>query len=1163
MSVGISNVRLREIENLEDRYRPGADPFYVTGLQALVKLLLLQSERDAAAGLKTAGFVSGYRGSPLATLDRELWRAKGFLEPAGIHFQPGLNEDLAATSIWGSQQINLFPGSRYDGVFGLWYGKGPGVDRTGDVFKHANNAGTSRYGGVLVAAGDDHICKSSTLPQQSEYSFIDARIPVLNPTDLQDVLELGLKGYGLSRFSGCWVAFKLTEENADASQAVQIPSIPRIIEPAIELPDGGLHIRWPDPPMEQERRLQGYKLPAVLAFARANGLNRLVIDSPNPRLGIVSCGKAYLDVRQALGDLGIDRRRASDLGIRLFRVGMSWPLEPDGVRRFATGLEEVLVIEEKRSVIESQLKEQLYNLRADVRPRVVGKFDEHGEWLLPAVEEMTPLRAARAIASRLVATRSGPEFSRHLQRIEQQDRSLQAVAGGTQRVPHFCSGCPHNTSTRVPENSRAVAGIGCHFMATWMDRDTATFTQMGGEGASWIGQAPFTETPHVFQNLGDGTYAHSGLLAVRAAVAAGVNITYKILYNDAVAMTGGQPVEGQFSVARIAQQLSAEGVTRTVVVTDRTRDYPRQGLPGGVTVHHRREMDRLQRELREHRGVSALIYDQTCAAELRRRRKRGQVADPRRWVAINPLVCEGCGDCNSVSNCLAVVPVETELGRKRTINQSACNKDFSCLNGFCPSFVTLEGVGLKQPDVPAGLDAMPELPEPARAEGSPYNVLISGVGGTGVSTVAAILGMAAHLEGRGVLALNQTGLAQKFGAVVSHVRIAASREDLHCAQIPAGKTDLLLGADLMVASSRDTLAKLSAERTRPVINTHVDMPSEFVANPDLEFAESTMLNSLAQATRAAELTTVDATRLATALLGDSIAANLFLLGVACQKGFLPVCPDAIDRAIQLNGVATDRNERAFAWGRHAALDPAAVERCAGPAGAVEPLSGNLEELIEHRQQFLVGYQNAAYAERYLDWVERVRAAEHAVCAGSTRLTESVARHYFKLLAYKDEYEVARLYAQTEFLAETKARFDGRARLRFYLSPPVIARRDSATGRPRKYAFGGWVLPLFGLLARLKRLRGTPLDVFGFSAERRAERRLIDEYEALLERVVTELDEPRLDLAVNLAELPASVRGYGPVKAAAIEKAKAVEKRLLKAWGDPNIVSGDEPRSAAA
>ena len=1140
-------MRLRQIENLDERYRREADTAFISGLQALVKLLLLQSERDAQAGLNTAGFISGYRGSPLGGLDRELWRAREHLEKARIHFQPGLNEDLAATSVWGSQQVNLFPGGRYDGVFSLWYGKGPGVDRSGDAFKHGNSAGTSRHGGVLVVAGDDHACKSSTLPHQSEYGFIDARIPVLNPTDVQDVLELGLMGYGLSRFSGCWVALKLTDENADAAQTVRIPRRPSIIEPAFELPEDGLHIRWPDPPTDQEARLQGPRLDAALAFARANRLNRRVIHSPRPRLGIVSTGKACLDVLEALDHLGIDRRMAADIGIELFKVGMSWPLEPEEIGGFAAGLEEVLVVEEKRGVIENQLKERLYHRRGSARPRIVGKFDEHGERLLSAVEELTPARVARAVAGRLSRFYSSPEIDQRLRFLDDKERSLQASAGSASRPPHFCSGCPHNTSTRVPEDSLAVAGIGCHFMATWMDRDTVTFSQMGGEGATWIGQAPFTATPHVFQNLGDGTYAHSGLLAVRAAVAAGVNITYKILYNDAVAMTGGQPVEGGFTVARIARQLAAEGVTRTVVVTDRTRGYARRELPAGVTVHHRRELDGVQRELREHRGVSALIYDQTCAAELRRRRKRGRAPDPDRRVVIHPLVCEGCGDCNSVSNCLSVAPLETEFGRKRTIDQSACNKDFSCINGFCPSFVTVEGAGLDQPVTPAGLDALPELPDPETAAGSPYNVLISGIGGTGVSTAGAILGIAAHLEGRRVISLNQTGLAQKFGAVLSHVRVADAGDDLHCAQVPAGKADLLLGADLIVATGRDTLAKLSAERTRSVINTHVDMPAGFVFDPDLEFADSAMLAGLARATRAAALTAVDATRLTTALLGDGIAANLFLLGVACQKGLLPVSPAAVRRAIELNGVAAAQNQRAFAWGRHAAVDAGRVERRAGPAEAPEPLSGSLDELIRRRERFLTAYQNADYARRYRNWVDRVRAAERGVCRDSTALTESAARHYFKLLAYKDEYEVARLYAKTDFLKETKAKFGGSAKLGFHLSPPLIARLDPATGRPGKYAFGAWILPLFGLLACLKCLRGTSLDLFGYSRERRAERRLIGEYEGLLQRIVEELDEPRLGLAVELAGLPEKIRGYGPVKAAAMERTKALEKGLLKAW----------------
>ena len=1155
-------MRLRRIERLDQRYGAETESFYLTGLQALVKLLLLQGESDARAGLNTAGFVSGYRGSPLAGLDRELWRAEPFLEQARIHFQPGLNEDLAATSIWGTQQVNLFPGGRYDGVFGLWYGKGPGVDRSGDVFKHANNAGTARHGGVLVVAGDDHICKSSTLPHQSEYSFMDARIPVLNPSDLRDVLELGLKGYALSRYSGCWIALKLTEEHADAAQTVRIPDIPRIVIPEYPLPAGGVHIRWPDAPVDQEIRLHNHKIPAALAFARANGLNRLVIDSPNPRLGIVSAGKAWLDVRQALDELGIDRRRASELGIRVFKVGMSWPLERQQLGEFASGLDEVLVIEEKRGVIEDQLKQQLYNRNSAERPRILGKLDEHGNVFLSAVDEFTPASVATAIARRLLRIVPDEEIARRLPRIEREARALQDGMASPSRLPHFCSGCPHNTSTRVPEDSIAVAGIGCHYMATWMDdRDTKTYTQMGGEGATWIGQAPFTETSHVFQNLGDGTYAHSGLLAVRAAVAAGVNMTYKILHNDAVAMTGGQPVEGAITVERMARQLAAEGVKPIVVVTDETRGYPRSALSVGVTVRNRRELDRVQRTLRETGGVSALIYDQTCAAELRRRRRRGEVADPNRWVAINPLVCEGCGDCNAVSNCLSVMPLQTEFGRKRTINQSACNKDFSCIDGFCPSFVTLDGVSPRQPS--PGLESMPRPPAPVRIEKSPYNVLIAGVGGTGVGTAAAILGMAAHLEGRRVMALDQTGLAQKFGAVVSHVRIGATAENLRCAQIPAGKVDLLLGADLIVASGQNVLARLDADRTRVVVNTHEEMPAAFVLNPDFEFVESRMLASLANATRSSVPVVVDATGLATALLGDAIAANLFLLGVAFQRGLLPVSEAAIIRAIELNGVAVEQNVHAFTWGRHAIVDPVEVRRRAGPAGKPERLSTSLDEIIERRATFLASYQNEALAERYREQVERIRRVERGIRGDSTELTEAVARQYFKLLAYKDEYEVARLFAQTGFLSETREKFDGSARLTFHLSPPLIARTDPATGRPRKYAVGAWILPLFRLLAHLRWLRGTPLDVFGYSRERRAERRLIAEYESILSRILAELDESRLDLAMELAGLPEGVRGYGPVKAASIERAKALENGLLRAWAAHTPIPGDHPHSEAA
>ncbi len=1151
------------MQDLDERYRLETGTLFITGLQALVRLLLLQAQRDKEAGLNTAGFVSGYRGSPLGGLDRELWRAGDFLERGPIHFQPGLNEDLAATSIYGTQQINLFPGGQYDGVFGLWYGKGPGVDRSGDAFKHANSAGTARYGGVLVAAGDDHACKSSTLAQQSEYSFIDAMLPVLHPADVQDLLELGLLGYGLSRFSGCWAALKISEDLADSSQSVEIPRGLQVIDPEIELPEGGLNIRWPDTPLEQEYRLHRYKLYAALAFARVNRLNRTTIDCSNPRLGIVATGKAYRDVLQALEDLGIDRKRASEIGIRLFKVGMSWPLEPEGIREFATGLDEVLVVEEKRAVVENQLKEQLYNWPSSSRPLIVGKFDEHDEWLLPSVHELTPAMIARVIAGRLSRFYSSPDIEQRLRFLDEKDRFLKESETTAIRSPHFCSGCPHNTSTRVPEGSRAIAGIGCHFMASWMDRDTVTATQMGGEGATWIGQAPFTDTPHVFQNLGDGTYAHSGLLAIRAAIAAGVNITYKILFNDAVAMTGGQPIEGGFSVAQIARQMAAEGVERIVVVTDQPGSYVGETkLPPDVLAYDRRALGRLQRELREHRGVSVLIYDQTCAAELRRRRRRGQAEDPDRWVVINPLVCEGCGDCNTVSNCLSVVPLETEFGRKRKINLSACNKDFSCVEGFCPSFVTFEGVRLKKPDTTTARKTLPDLPEPARATASPYNVLISGVGGTGVSTTGALLGMAAHLEGRDVLALDQTGLAQKFGAVLSHVRIADTPESLHSARIPSGEADVLLGADLIVATSPDSLARLSTERTRMVVNTHEEMPAGFIFDRDLEFAGSSMLSTLAHAGRSNAFSSIDATRLATALLGDSISANLFLLGVACQKGLLPVSPAAIERAIELNGISLDQNKAAFEWGRRAALDPGLVERMAGPKASAERLAGSLDEVIEQRERFLTDYQDEKYASRYREWLDRVRAAERAVSADSTTLTETVARNYFKLLAYKDEYEVARLHVETGFLHESRARFDGRARLKFHFSPPLIARVDPDTGRPRKYEFGGWILPFLRVLARMKSLRGTRFDPFGYLTERRAERQLIVDYEDLLSRLVGELDPTRLELAVELAGLPDKIRGYGFVKAAAIVSTRELESGLRRAWAEsPEPIS--RPRASAA
>ncbi|MBH97920.1 MAG: indolepyruvate ferredoxin oxidoreductase [Rhodospirillaceae bacterium] len=1143
----------REVSGLDDRYKLESDSIYLNGVQALVRLLLMQAQRDREAGLRTAGFVSGYRGSPLGGLDRELWRARSFLDPVPIHFQPAVNEEIAATSIWGSQQLKLFPGARYDGVFGLWYGKTPGVDRSGDAFKHANYAGTSPNGGVLAIAGDDHGCKSSTLPGQSEYGFIDASIPLLNPTNVQDILKLGLLGYALSRYSGCWIALKMTAENADSLQTVLIPSMAELIQPEFVMPQEGVHIRWPDSPNEQEERLLHYKIFAALAFSRCNSIDQVTIDSPNSQFGIVSTGKAYLDVVEALAQLGIDQERARLLGITLYKVGMSWPLEPEGIQRFCENVDEVLVIEEKRPVIESQLKEQLYNWRAKSRPKVVGKFDEVGKMLLPSAGELTLLEIAQVIAKRLSILNIAPDVQDRLRAIEEHHNLILSGQSSEKRLPHFCSGCPHNTSTRVPEGSRAIAGIGCHFMATWMDRNTSGFTQMGCEGASWLGQAPFTDTEHVFQNLGDGTYAHSGLLAIRAAVASGVNITYKILHNDAVAMTGGQPAEGGFSAMQIAQQLIAEGVSRAAVVTNQTDQYQKQSdYPHGVTVHHRKDLNSLQRKFREISGVSALIYDQTCAVELRRRRRRGTVDDPKRWVTINPLVCEGCGDCNSVSNCLSVVQLETEFGRKRTINQSACNKDFSCLDGFCPSFVSLEGIKkrkAKQSSI--NKSEMPALPDPEVTEGAPYNILIAGIGGTGVSTAGAIIGMAAHIEGRHVKALDQTGLAQKFGAVHSHIRVGNNQEEVHGGRIPLGATDLLIASDLIVATGDDALEKLSKNRTNAVVNSHEEMPASFISNRDIEYGKDTMLSILDSTCLKGKLSACDASGITAALLGDSITANLFLLGVASQNGLLPVSASAIEKALEINGVAIESNSAAFMWGRYAAIEPEIISKHTEPFNTKEPIAGDLREIISIREKFLVEYQNSKYAERYREGVERVKKVEEGVQSGATMLASAVARNYFKLLAYKDEYEVARLYTKTPFLKDACAEFEGKPKLKFYLSPPIFSQFDHETGRPRKYEFGAWVLPVFKLLATLKFFRGTFLDPFKYSAERRANEQLVSDYEDLIWRFVNELTPKRMQLAIQLANLPQSIRGYGPIRSASIHSVEILRDELLGLWDKPD------------
>lgn len=1143
---------------LDDKYVQQTGRVFITGSQALARLPMLQQERDRAAGLNTAGFISGYRGSPLGGLDKTLWQAQEFLKEHNIHFQPGVNEDLAATSVWGSQQVNIFEGAKYDGVFAMWYGKGPGVDRSGDVFKHANYAGTSKFGGVLAVAGDDHGCKSSTLPHQTEYAFVDAMIPVLNPAGVQEIIDFGLYGWAMSRFSGCWVALKTIAETVDASFSTDIDTS-RIEVVYPDIADTNLHARWPDKPLEQELRLHNAKLDAALAFARANQLNRITLDTPTPRLGIVSTGKSWLDVMQALDDLGIDDTLASAIGLRVLKIGMPWPLEPMAVRDFAKGLDEVIVVEEKRGLIEDQLTSQLYNWHTDIRPVVVGKHDDQGHWLLPATGELTPAIIARVIAGRIARFYNSERIEKRLKFLADKESYLNRPKDLIERVPHFCSGCPHNTSTRVPAGSRAMGGIGCHYMATWMDRETDTFTQMGGEGATWIGQAPFTETKHVFQNLGDGTYFHSGLLAIRAAIASGHNITYKILYNDAVAMTGGQPVDGQLSVLLVSQQVRAEGAQRIAIVSDDIDKYERGEFPAGTSFDHRDDLEALQCELRKFTGTSILIFDQTCAAEKRRRRKKGEMVDPLLRPVINTAVCEGCGDCGLASNCLSVVPDETEYGRKRKIEQSSCNKDMSCVKGFCPSFVTVEGGILRKPaagqfDVDVGDLPLPTLP----ATDEPYGIVLAGVGGTGVTTLGAILGTAAHLENKGASVLDMTGLAQKFGAVITHVQIANDPEQVHAARIAAGGAQLIIGCDLVVAASNDSLVKVENNAAYAIVNDHAAMTAEFTRNPDSVFPAQSMRNLVEESVGPERAHFLNATGAAEQLLGSTIAANILLAGYAWQLGLIPISAEAIALAIELNGASVKENLTAFNLGRRLAVNP---DFSSVKAEQVTRLD-TLDAVLADRRAVLTAYQNKALADRYEALVRQCQASMLEQGISHEALLIKLAQNYFKLLAYKDEYEVARLYTDGTFEALLANQFEGDYTLKFHLAPPLIAPRDRHTGLPRKMTFGGWMLPMFRLLAPLRCLRGTLLDPFGYTQDRRLERQQIKDYEVLVKQCLLKLAQDNVATVMALIALPEQIRGFGHIKEQSIQRAKDMRETLLRQLdAKPEAVKLVNPKAA--
>ncbi|WP_025770990.1 indolepyruvate ferredoxin oxidoreductase family protein [Thioalkalivibrio sp. HK1] len=1167
--------------DLGDKYTRTSGRVFLTGIQALVRLPMDQRRRDERLGYNTAGYVSGYRGSPLGGMDHQFNGAKEHLDRHHVVFHPAVNEDLAATACWGTQQAELDGEGLYDGVFCLWYGKGPGVDRTGDVFRHANFAGTSKRGGVVALLGDDHASDSSTTAHHSEYAMVDASIPVLNPAGVQEILDYGLVAIALSRYSGCWVSLKCVHDTVEAAASVDVdpdrlpivfpaladPSIPADA-PADDPENPGLGIRWPDTPLEQERRMYAEKLEAVRAFCRANHLDKTIVDSPDARLGIVTTGKSFLDVQQALEDLGIDEATAKSLGIRHYKVALTFPLEPQGAKRFAEGLDAIVVVEEKRALVESQLKEILYG--EPNAPGIVGKRNEQGQDLFSPVGRLDSNHIAAELGRRILeiglagrADRAPGDSPASLTerlrvRVEylQSLISLEASLPTTmERMPYFCAGCPHNSSTHVPEGSRALSGIGCHYLAQFMDRSTARYTQMGGEGSSWIGQSRFSKRKHVFQNIGDGTYFHSGLLSIRAAVAAGTDITFKILYNDAVAMTGGQAVDGPISPAIITRQMHSEGVQRIAVVTDQPEKYGSgAGFAPGTKVWHRRDLDTLQREFREIPGTTVIVYDQTCAAEKRRRRKRGKFPDPAMRAFINEAVCEGCGDCGIKSNCVAVVPAETEFGRKRAIDQSSCNKDFSCVEGFCPSFVTVHGGRLRKAAsaTPSMVIPEPDLPPLER----PCQIIITGVGGTGVLTIGALLGMAAHLESKGCSILDQTGLAQKGGAVVSHVRIAASPSDISATRVASGSADLVIGCDMVVTADPRTRSTICKGSTLVVVNTHQTMTGAFTRDVDLLFPSLALMRDIEGSAGPECTKQVQATNLATALCGDAIAANMFMLGYAWQQGRIPLSRAAIVRAIELNGVAVQMNTGAFEWGRCAAADIDAVARLANKAkGVVEiPAPKDEETLIERRAAYLEQYQNRALADRYLAMIEGVRQAERTRAKGMRGLTEAVAKGYFKLLAYKDEYEVARLHSSTEFRRRLEATFDGDYSLAFHLAPPLIARRDPTTGEPRKMRFGPWMMKAFTLLAKFKGLRGTPFDPFGYTSERRLERTLITRYEEVLTEVLQGLDHENHAMAIEIASLPERIRGFGHIKQKSITEAQARETELLRRFHSPSMTT---------
>lgn len=1129
-------MNLRPVD-LNDKYDLDAKRVFITGTQALIRLCLMQGRLDRKAGLTTAGYVTGYRGSPLGGLDSQFPRARKQLGEINVVYEPGLNEDLAATALWGSQQAELRGDGKFDGVFGMWYGKGPGVDRSGDVFRHANLSGSSKYGGVLVLMGDDHTCESSTTCHQSEYALKDAMMPILNPADVKEILDYGLHGWALSRYAGVWVGLKCVKDNIESTASIHSDvDCFQPVSPDYVLPEGGLNIRLGDTPQAQEARLHQHKLEAAKAYVRANKLDKIIWSGgASPRVGIVSTGKSYMDVLAAFDALGIDGALANELGIALCKVAMPWPLEPSGIADFASGLDQIIVVEEKRGLIEEQLRGQLY-AQANAPNSIVGKRDEVGEALFPSELALNPLQIAAAIGNRI----QNDAVSATAKTIEA-ELAKDSESLGLKRSMYFCAGCPHNSSTIIPEGARGYAGIGCSWMSQMMDRGVDGYTHMGAEGANWIGESKFSTRDHVFQTLGDGTYNHSGLLAIRAAVASKTNITYKVLFNDTVAMTGGQDHEGDLSPFKIAAEVKAAGAARVVFMSDRPDLYNTTQFPTGTTIHHRDELIPVQKELAKQSGCTVIVYAQTCAAEKRRRRKRGKMEDPAKRLFINPLVCEGCGDCGLKSNCVAVNPLETEFGRKRQIDQSSCNKDYSCAKGFCPSFVTIEGGGLKKP-APAGGE-LPDLIEPARKieMTHPFGIVLTGVGGTGVVTIGALLAMAAHLEGKGCGIIDMLGMAQKGGAVSSHIMLSNKHEDISSVRVAPGGADLILGCDVVVTAGEQILQLVKKGRARIVANTHEMMTGDFTRNTEFTLPAKRMADRLTNAVADGDSHLVNATQIARSLMGDTIAANMFMLGVAYQLGLIPLSAEAIERAIELNGIAILFNKKSFQWGRLWVQDQEFVEKqIEAPAAVATPELLSVDELVARRTEDLTHYQDAAYADRYSALMAQVFAADP-----QQKFSKAVAKYAYKLMAYKDEYEVARLYTDGRFEKALSEQFEGDFTLKMNLAPPLLSKRDPETGHLLKTEYKPWMFSAMKFLARFKRIRGTWMDPFGYTQERRSEVALVEEYFETIQSILPKLNDVDYEVAAEVASVPEKIRGYGHVKEKHMADAAELRQTLLK------------------